>query len=97
MPSGKLYNLLSASPAIYEIYSALLCWGAESFKIQLIDNFQLLFLWIKDYSFGDIKVGKFDIYLLLKNPVLIEYINVDSVNTIKRFQNIERHLLFFNC
>ena len=97
MPSGELYNLLSASPAIYEIYSALLCRGAESFKIQLIDNFQLLFLWIKDYSFGDIKVGKFDIYLLLKNPVLIEYINVDSVNTIKRFQNIERHLLFFNC
>ena len=97
MPSEELYNLLSASPAIYEIYSALLCWGAESFKIQLIDNFQLLFLWIKDYSFGDIKVGKFDIYLLLKNPVLIEYLNIDSVNTIKRFQNIERHLLFFNC
>ena len=88
MPSEELYNLLSASPAIYEIYSALLCWGAESSIIELLDNFQLLFLWLKDYSFGDIKVGKFDIYLLLKNPVLIEYINVDSVNTIKRFQNI---------
>lgn len=82
MPSEELYNLLSASPAICEIYSALLCWGAESFKIQLIDNFQLLFLWLKDYSFGDIKVGKFDIYLLLKNPVLIEAINVVSVTII---------------